>query len=202
MTTDVTVDVHLGPDDMRAALRARRARRADRRRRRRCRRSGSTTSAAASCSTRSRGSPEYYPTRARAGDPRSADAADDRRASPAPTRSSSSARARRRRRGCCSTRCADAGTLTRFVPFDVSEPTLRDAAAALAARLPGRARCTRSSATSSATSASSRAAGRRIVAFLGGTIGNLAPGRARQVPRRARGQARARRLRCCSAPTW
>ena len=58
-------------------------------------------------------------------------------AQPAPTRSSSSVRARRRRRGCCSTRCADAGTLERFVPFDVSEETLRDAAAAIDGRVPG-----------------------------------------------------------------
>jgi L-histidine N-alpha-methyltransferase len=65
------------------------------------------------------------------------------------------------------------GSLTRFVPFDVSEQTLRDAAAAVARehgievhavvgdferhldRLPG--------------------GGRRLVIFLGGTIGNLAP---------------------------
>ena len=68
---------------------------------------------------------------------------------------------------------ADADTLERFVPFDVSEQTLRDAAAAVAdeygvvvhavvgdferhlPEVPG--------------------GGRRLVAFLGGTIGNLAP---------------------------
>jgi L-histidine N-alpha-methyltransferase len=68
---------------------------------------------------------------------------------------------------------ADAGTLERFVPFDVSEQTLRDAAAAVAdeygivvhavvgdferhlAEVPR--------------------GGRRLVAFLGGTIGNLEP---------------------------
>jgi len=68
---------------------------------------------------------------------------------------------------------ADSGTLTRFVPFDVSEQTLRDASAAVAEeygidvhavvgdferhldRIP--------------------TGGRRIVAFLGGTIGNLPP---------------------------
>jgi dimethylhistidine N-methyltransferase len=71
------------------------------------------------------------------------------------------------------TALADGGTLSRFVPFDVSEQTLRDAAAAVAREyaipvhavvgdferhlgdLPG--------------------GGRRIVAFLGGTIGNLEP---------------------------
>jgi L-histidine N-alpha-methyltransferase len=69
----------------------------------------------------------------------------------------------------------DAGTLERFVPFDVSEQTLRDAAAAVAqeyddvrvhavvgdfehhlGELPG--------------------GGTRVVAFLGSTIGNFAPG--------------------------
>ena len=68
---------------------------------------------------------------------------------------------------------ANAGTLERFVPFDVSEQTLRSAATAIATdfaidvhavvgdferdldRIPR--------------------GGRRIVAFLGGTIGNLAP---------------------------
>jgi dimethylhistidine N-methyltransferase len=68
---------------------------------------------------------------------------------------------------------AGAGTLARFVPFDVSEQTLRDAAAAIArdygvgvhavvgdfehhlGRIP--------------------TGGTRLVAFLGGTIGNLAP---------------------------
>ena len=67
----------------------------------------------------------------------------------------------------------DTRTLTRFVPFDVSEQTLRSAATAIATdysidvhavvgdferdldRIPG--------------------GGRRVVAFLGGTIGNLAP---------------------------
>lgn len=67
-----------------------------------------------------------------------------------------------------------AGTLTRFVPFDVSETTLRDAAAAVVAEYPG-------------TSVHAVAGdferhldrlpggGRRLVAFLGGTIGNLLP---------------------------
>jgi L-histidine Nalpha-methyltransferase len=68
---------------------------------------------------------------------------------------------------------ADAGTLSRFVPFDVSKQTLRDAAVSVAReydiavhavvgdfehhleRIPG--------------------GGTRLVAFLGGTIGNLAP---------------------------
>ena len=49
------IDVHLDPADLATRARGRRPRRAHRRRRRRCRRSGSTTTAAASCSTRSPG---------------------------------------------------------------------------------------------------------------------------------------------------
>ena len=68
----------------------------------------------------------------------------------------------------------EAGTLARFIPFDVSEQTLRDAAAAIDAEYPG---------------VSVHAVvgdfehhldlipngGRRLIAFLGGTIGNLLP---------------------------
>jgi L-histidine Nalpha-methyltransferase len=72
----------------------------------------------------------------------------------------------------------DEGTITRFVPFDVSEQTLRDAAAAV----------TRDYPTVSVHAVvgdfehhlgSVPGGGRRLVAFLGGTIGNLEP------PRRA-----------------
>jgi len=73
---------------------------------------------------------------------------------------------------------AGAGTLTRFVPFDVSEQTLRDAAAAVATEYPG--------VTVHAVvgdfehhldriPAPTAAGARRLVAFLGGTIGNLTP---------------------------
>ena len=64
----------------------------------------------------------------RAGDPRSRARTRSRRRA-ARTRSSSSAPGRRRRRASCSTRSRAPGTLRRFVPFDVSETTLRDAAA-------------------------------------------------------------------------
>ncbi len=71
-----------------------------------------------------------------------------------------------------------AGTLTRFVPFDVSEQTLRDAAAAVATEYPG--------VTVHAVvgdfehhldriPAATAAGAHRLVAFLGGTIGNLTP---------------------------
>ena len=83
----------------------------------------------------------------------------------------------------------DAGTITRFVPFDVSEQTLRDAADAISSaypsvhvhavvgdfehhlgRIPG--------------------GGRRVVAFLGGTIGNLeGPARGEFLREIARGLA-------------
>jgi len=70
----------------------------------------------------------------------------------------------------------DAGTISRFVPFDVSEETLRDAAAAVHRDYP----------TVSVHAVvgdfdhhldSIPGGGRRLVAFLGGTIGNLEKGR-------------------------
>lgn len=69
---------------------------------------------------------------------------------------------------------SDAGTLRRFVPFDIAEATLRSAAAAVASEYPG-------------TSVHAvvgdfehhvgllPTGGRRMVAFLGSTIGNLVP---------------------------
>jgi len=67
-----------------------------------------------------------------------------------------------------------AGTLERFVPFDVDEATLRSAAAAIAAEYP-------SIRVHAVVGDFERhlpmlpAGGRRMVAFLGSTIGNLAP---------------------------
>ncbi len=67
-----------------------------------------------------------------------------------------------------------AGTLDRFVPFDVDEATLRSAAAAIAAEYP-------SIQVHAVVGDFERhlpllpAGGRRMVAFLGSTIGNLAP---------------------------
>jgi L-histidine N-alpha-methyltransferase len=68
-----------------------------------------------------------------------------------------------------------AGRLDTFVPFDVSESTLRDAATAIAAEYPG-------TAVHAVAGDFERhlhllpITGRRMVAFLGGTIGNFAPG--------------------------
>ena len=67
-----------------------------------------------------------------------------------------------------------AGTLTRFVPFDVSETTLREAAAAVVSEYPG-------VSVHAVAGDFERhldrlpGGGRRLVAFLGGTIGNLLP---------------------------
>jgi L-histidine N-alpha-methyltransferase len=68
----------------------------------------------------------------------------------------------------------DAGTLERFVPFDVSEQTLRDAAAAVAREYPG----VRVHAVAGDFEHHLRdlpGGGTRLVAFLGSTIGNFAP---------------------------
>ncbi len=68
----------------------------------------------------------------------------------------------------------DAGHLERFAPFDVSETTLRTAATAVAGDYPG-------VAVEAVVGDFERhldripTAGRRLIAFLGGTIGNLAP---------------------------
>ena len=109
------IDVHLRPDDLPRPPGRRMRRPASPRRRRRCRRCGSTTSAAASCSTRSPGLPEYYPTRAeRAILDRAR--GRDRRPLAAPTRWSSSARARRRRPALLLDALADAGPLQPLRP--------------------------------------------------------------------------------------
>ncbi|HVM26316.1 MAG TPA: L-histidine N(alpha)-methyltransferase, partial [Mycobacteriales bacterium] len=68
----------------------------------------------------------------------------------------------------------DAGTLRRFVPFDVDETVLTSAGRAVAAEYPG-------VAVHAVVGDFERhlgtlpAGGRRLVAFLGGTIGNLPP---------------------------
>ena len=67
-----------------------------------------------------------------------------------------------------------AGRLRRFVPFDVSEATLRSAAAAVAAEYPGLEVHAVVGDFEHHLGTIPRE-GRRVVAFLGGTIGNLAP---------------------------
>ena len=69
---------------------------------------------------------------------------------------------------------ADAGTLERFVPFDVCEPVLVDAAPELAARYPG-IRVDAVVGDFEQHLGRLPMEGTTMVAFLGGTIGNLAP---------------------------
>ena len=68
----------------------------------------------------------------------------------------------------------DAGTLERFVPFDVSEQTLRDAAAGVAREYDG-VRVHAVVGDFEHHLGELPAGGTRLVAFLGSTIGNLAP---------------------------
>src|SRR3954453_4904744 len=67
------------------------------------------------------------------------------------------------------------GTLERFVPFDVSEQTLRDAAAAVASEYAG-VRVHAVVGDFEHHLGELPRGGTRLVAFLGSTIGNLAPG--------------------------
>ena len=117
--------------------------------------------------------PRVLPDRARARDP-ARRGGHDRRGVRGPTRWSSSARARPTRHGSCSTRSPRAGALERFVPFEISETTLRAAAAAIADEYPG-------IDVHAVVGDFERhlgdlpSGGTRLIAFLGGTIGNFAP---------------------------
>ena len=78
------------------------------------------------------------------------------------------------------------GTLRRFAPFDVSEPTLRAAAHAVAGEY-GAIEVHAVVGDFEHHLARPPTGGTRVVAFLGGTIGNLAPHRGTPFsPRRAR----------------
>ncbi|MFN8104842.1 MAG: L-histidine N(alpha)-methyltransferase [Acidimicrobiia bacterium] len=70
---------------------------------------------------------------------------------------------------------AQAGSLARFVPFDVSEHTLRDAAAAVAVEYPGVQVHAIAGDFDRHLGEIPGAGGGRTIAFLGGTIGNFAP---------------------------
>jgi L-histidine N-alpha-methyltransferase len=71
----------------------------------------------------------------------------------------------------------DAGTLQTFAPFDCSEATLRDAGERIATAYPGVAihGCVGDFERHLSLLPGGDHAGSRLVAFLGGTIGNLAP---------------------------
>ena len=126
---------HLAADSAAQALRRDVRRRPDRRRRSRCRPSGSTT----------RGQRPVRPDHPAAGVLPDTGGGGDPRATararspprPAPTRWSSSAAARRRRPGCCSSALRDAGSLRRFVPFDVDAAVLQAAERGHPRRVPG-----------------------------------------------------------------
>jgi L-histidine N-alpha-methyltransferase len=166
-----TVDVHLTPDDLRAALRA------------------DVGAGLASAPKElppkwfydDRGSelfeaitrlPEYYPTRCERA-VLDAQAAAIARLSGADTLVELGSGTSEKTRLLLDAMAAD-GRLRRFVPFDVSEATLRRAAAAVAADYP-------SVAVHAVVGdfdhhlGAIPPGGRRMVAFLGGTIGNLRP---------------------------
>ena len=142
--------------------------------------------------------PEYYPTRAEA--EILADRAGRSPPPPVPTRWWSWAAALRRRPGSCWMRLRDKGSLRRFIPFDVDAGVLEAAGAAIQREYP--------SVEIDAVCGDFEEhlgkiprIGRRLVVFLGSTIGNLTPGRVpSSFPRCP--------TRCspvtasCWAPTW
>ncbi len=74
----------------------------------------------------------------------------------------------------------DAGTLDRYVPFDVSEVVLRESAEMLVERYPGVRVYGVVGDFERHLDALPPAAGPRVIAFLGGTIGNFPPGSRRR----------------------
>jgi L-histidine N-alpha-methyltransferase len=171
MTTDVTVDVHLAPDAMARALEA-----------------DVRSGLGATPKTLppkwfydDRGSalfdeitrlPEYYPTRTERGIlvEHASDIAELTKADTLVELGSGTSEKTR----ILLDALRDVGTLDRFVPFDVSEQTLRDAAAAIAEEYAG-------VAVHAVVGdfehhlATLPTGGTRLVAFLGSTIGNFAP---------------------------
>src|SRR5437588_4294992 len=167
----IRVDVHLGPDDLRAALEP-------------DARAGLTATPKElppkwfyderGCElfdeiTRL---PEYYPTRREREilDARAASIADATRADTLVELGSGTSDKTR----LLLSALRDRGALRRFVPFDVSEPTLRSAAHAIVDEYPG--------LDVHAVVGDFEhhldllpTGGRRLIAFLGGTIGNLPP---------------------------
>lgn len=115
--------------------------------------------------------PEYYPTRAERAI-LEARAADIARASAADTLVELGSGTSEKTRLLLSA-LADAGTLVRFVPFDVSEQTLRGAATAVAREYGIDVHAVVGDFERHLSEVPT--GGRRLVAFLGGTIGNLAP---------------------------
>jgi L-histidine N-alpha-methyltransferase len=172
MTSDITVDVHLGPDDTARALEA-----------------DVRAGLAAAPKTLppkwfydDRGSelfdeitrlPEYYPTRTERSIlvARARDVAELTKADTLVELGSGTSEKTR----LLLDALRDAGTLERFVPFDVSEQTLRNAAAAVAREYLG-VRVHAVVGDFEHHLGDLPGGGTRLVAFLGSTIGNLAPG--------------------------
>ena len=146
--------------------------------------------------------PEYYPTRARARDPRRALGRDRRRRRRARARWSSSAPARPRRPATCSSAMRDAGCLRTYVPVDISEEITHETAAALVEEYPGLDvrglvcdfEHDLERIPTTAAAAADRLPRRHDRQPL--------PGRAPRVPDPDRRPARARATTSCSAPTW
>jgi L-histidine N-alpha-methyltransferase len=171
MTADVTVDVHLAPDAMARALEA-------------------DVRAGLGATPKTlppkwfyddRGSelfdeitrlPEYYPTRTERSIlvAHARDVAERTKADTLVELGSGTSEKTRLLLGAL----RDAGTLERFVPFDVSEQTLRDAAAAIACEYDG-VRVHAVVGDFEHHLGELPDGGTRLVAFLGSTIGNLAP---------------------------
>jgi L-histidine N-alpha-methyltransferase len=171
MTADVTVDVHLAPDAMARALEA-------------------DVRAGLGATPKTlppkwfyddRGSelfdeitrlPEYYPTRTERSIlvAHARDVAERTKADTLVELGSGTSEKTRLLLGAL----RDAGTLERFVPFDVSEQTLRDAAAAIAREYDG-VRVHAVVGDFEHHLGELPDGGTRLVAFLGSTIGNLAP---------------------------
>ena len=116
--------------------------------------------------------PEYYPTRCERAI-LAARAADIARVTGADTLVELGSGTSEKTRLILDALC-DAETLRRFVPFDVSKQTLHDAAAAIEREYPG-TDVQPVVGDFTADLHAIPAGGRRIVAFLGGTIGNLLP---------------------------
>ena len=169
---------------------------------RRCRRSGSTTTRARELFDEITRLPEYYPTDAERAILRDARRRDRRRLRRR-RRWSSSAAAPATRPGCCSTRSPRPAAAPVRAGRRLRGHAPRRGRRSSPQRYPGRRGRGASSATSRSTSATCRAtARRRLVAFLGGTIGNLYVEERARVPRRARRHRSSRATGCCSAPTW
>ena len=197
MTTDITVDVHLAPDADGARARSRRARRPRRH-------AEDAPAEVVLRRPRERAVRRDHPSARVLPDPhRTGDPARRTRAtspsSPRPTRSSSWAPGTSEKTRILLDAFRDAGTLDRFVPFDVSEQTLRDAAAAVAREYDG-VRVHAVVGDFEHHLGQLPDGGTRVVAFLGSTIGNLAPGPRAAVPRRRSPPPSRPATRSCWAP--